>query len=1426
MPNVHVFANQYDCCGGGNGSQTDINGDYVINGLIPGEYRVEAHPQTGSLVGEFFASTSNWNLAARVAVSAGTTTPDIDFSLDGGGSISGRVTRESDGSPVANADVWANTFDCCGGGNGTRSDANGDYTIDGLAPGAYRVEVNAFGQDLVREFFPSTTNWSAATAVNVLAGQDTPNIDFTLVGGGSISGIVYVANSSSTPLAGANVWASDFDGTGGHGWARSRADGSYTIEGLAGGQHRVEAQYEGLVHKIYDDTTQWDQATPVAVADGVDTPNIDFTLVSGGRITGTVYDSSMTPVARASIHANSYDGQGGWGWAQTRTDGTYEVTGLSSGDYRVQADASDQGLTQQFYSSTADWGLAARVSVAVGSTTPEINFILSSGGSIAGTVTDEATGLPIFGADVWAEVFDCCGGGNGTRTRLDGTYVISGLAPGNYRVQANVWDSAYVGEFFAGTSDWGQATPVTVGADTTTPDIDFSLTTGGSISGLIFDEATGLPIANADVWADTYDCCGGGGWTRSNLDGTYTIDCLSTGDFRVTAQADDQGYVREFYASTTGWHLAMRVAVTSSQDTSNIDFSLVSGGSISSRVTRESDGTPVADADVWADSYDCCGGGNGARTDSNGNYVIEGLNTGDYRVQVRADQHGLVGNFFPTTTDWAQASRVTVGAGTTTPNIDFTLPGGGSISGNVTESDGVTPIANANVSAFGTAGWGHGQTDGNGDYSIGGLASGDYRVEADAADRGFVREFYDNTVDFNSATLVAVTAGADSPNIDFALDNGGSISGTVYDVDGVTPLGGIDISAFSNTGGGGHTRSQPDGTYIIEGLSTSSYRVQADASILGYSIQFYSSTPAYNLATLVPVVTGSDTPDIDFVMEAGGSIAGTVVTANPGDPIANVDVWANPYDGGGGGGGRGARTDANGDYEIQGLASGDYRVRAQKPDAGLVGEFFDNTNDWGQATRVAVVAGQVTPNIDFDLGGGGSISGTIYAGNTSTPLAGADVWAEVFDCCGGGNGNFSAVDGTYTITGLAPGDYRVRAQKNGFSFEYYDNTVGYDSSTRVTVVAGVDTPNIDFVLDQAGSISGKVTQADGVTPMPNVNVWAENFGSGGGNGTQTAADGTYTIQSLPAGSYRVRADGPGFVEEFWQNTPVHASATAVVVVGGADTPSIDFTLEPGGSISGIVVTANPGAPIPNAHVQAFSPSLGINRGTNTAGDGTYTIDGLPSASDYEVRASAPGFIDEYWQEVANRASSMPVTVVVGSPTPNIDFTLASGGSISGSVVTANPGAPIPNIHVQAFSPSLNFNRGADTEADGTYTIDGLPPAADYEVRAGGQGSGYVKEYWQEVAAQASSTPVVVVAGADTSGIDFTLTAAGSISGKVTEVGGVTPIADADVWAQPPGGNPVKGTKSAADGTYTLNIGLVHTRSARPNRASLSSSGRR
>ena len=522
-----------------------------------------------------------------------------------------------------------------------------------------------------------------------------------------------------------------------------------------------------------------------------------------------------------------------------------------------------------------------------------------------------------------------------------------------------------VREFYNGTSEWSQAASVTVTAGNTTAAVDFSLASGGSISGVVLKTSDGTPVANADVWVDDYDG-GGGGGTHTAADGTYTITGLASGDYRV--HAEGKGLAGEFYDNTADWGQAARVTVTAGQTTSAINFSMAAGGTISGVVLRASDNSPIVDADVWAMSYDCCGG-NGTRTAADGTYTIPGLTAGNYRVEVQAE--GLAGELYDNVTQWFQAASVTVTGGADTGGIDFTLDAGGSISGNIYEADGVTPVAGADVWAEQMgAGGNRTESGADGSFTIDGLAPGNYQVQAQA--EGFAREFYPGTTDENAATAVTVTAGGDITGIDFTLDVGGTISGTVYQADGSTPIGGAFViaqpfsAAWPPFGPSREATTAADGTYTILGLAPGDHRVVAIGDEAGFALEMYPGGIDPQAAGRVTVSSGADTGGIDFTLVPGGSISGKVYETDGTTPIKGMAIVAEHQPSGTLLGF--TMSGPDGSYSIEGLNAGEYLVRSMDfSGLGYAQEYYDDVPDAGSATKVTVVVPDDTPNIDFTL---------------------------------------------------------------------------------------------------------------------------------------------------------------------------------------------------------------------------------------------------------------------------------------------------------------------------------------------------------------------------------------------------------------------------------------------------------------------------
>ena len=151
----------------------------------------------------------------------------------------------------------------------------------------------------------------------------------------------------------------------------------------------------------------------------------------------------------------------------------------------------------------------------------------------------------------------------------------------------------------------------------------------------------------------------------------------------------------------------------------------------------------------------------------------------------------------------------------------------------------------------------------------------------------------------------------------------------------------------------------------------------------------------------------------------------------------------------------------DGTWAIGGLPAGDYLV-AFYPGAPYLAEYYDGAT-FETATPVLVVDDVDTGGIDATLEVGGSISGTVTGAGVG-PIADVQVAACTLDLVTCGYG-FSALDGTWSVGGLPPGDFTVEFQApGGFLSEYFDDAPNAASATLVPVVGGSDAGPIDAEL--------------------------------------------------------------------------------------------------------------------------------------------------------------------------------------------------------------------------------------------------------------------------------------------------------------------------------------------------------------------------
>ena len=190
-------------------------------------------------------------------------------------------------------------------------------------------------------------------------------------------------------------------------------------------------------------------------------------------------------------------------------------------------------------------------------------------------------------------------------------------------------------------------------------------------------------------------------------------------------------------------------------------------------------------------------------------------------------------------------------------------------------------------------------TDGLGNYSFSGLSDGEYKVYASAVDQGFADQYYSSTIPGDPSTVepqngtsLFINGGDTQSNINFALQPGGSISGTVYNTANetlgyVVVMAGIPYFGVCTDGTGRYTLSGLPLNFPIF-MSASGSCTNGEWS---YARQWWDHKSLDGEANSITLQ--SHNPNrigIDFHLVMGGAIRGTVTDQITGHTIGNVHI--------------------------------------------------------------------------------------------------------------------------------------------------------------------------------------------------------------------------------------------------------------------------------------------------------------------------------------------------------------------------------------------------------------------------------------------------------------------------------------------------------------------------------------------------------
>jgi hypothetical protein len=473
---------------------------------------------------------------------------------------------------------------------------------------------------------------------------------------GSIQGHVTLKGRSPSDVQ-VVVWKQPYYSPYGPDIFSTRVDkeGNFKID-VPPGSYYVSANAAGYYAVI--DGTPTTRPAAAVVKSGETLPNLEFKLLKGGVITGRVTNESNKPIAEMTVMLNFDDKDGAQtqfqtgsvGWTTMWTDdrGVYRFFGVPPGEYQVTAgDGNPRNVVYEktAYREKPDDKEPKWIELRETEEISGIDIKLKSAGpmfSISGTIVDAESATPIANLSVGLYTYannERIGMRPGsTSTNQRGEFTISLVPAGQYVV------------FFPGRTPpannavltyFGESTPFELyGRDIA--GLKLTATRTATVSGSV--QFVGEPSKQAlaslpelTISAGTYRIGGTVSYRTTRLapDGTFSVVGLLPGPLSFGLISNSFSLVRTENAGGTGQ------IELGKEDISGITLMLAeSAGSIKGSVQLLNN-QAVPNLRGQANIYNETRMFNYAAIDSAGNFLIENLPTGTYRLVINLELPGM-----------------------------------------------------------------------------------------------------------------------------------------------------------------------------------------------------------------------------------------------------------------------------------------------------------------------------------------------------------------------------------------------------------------------------------------------------------------------------------------------------------------------------------------------------------------------------------------------------------------------------------------------------------------------------------------------------------------------------------------------------------------------------------------------------------------
>lgn len=518
----------------------------------------------------------------------------------------------------------------------------------------------------------------------------------------------------------------------------------------------------------------------------------------------------------------------------------------------------------------------------------------------------------------------------------------------------------------------------------------------------------------------------------------------------------------------------------------------------------------------------------------------------------------------------------------------------------------------------------------------------------------------------------------------------GSLAGVVRDGATLQPVAGCEVRVTKDRRSYSYflsflppnARTSEDGSFSVANLEPGSY----DLTV---------THPEYCVSKKkeIAVLPGGAAGGLEVFLDRGGSVAGYVYVTGKGTAGVSVESLDAEYNR--------SRTVSGkeGFYELKNLPPGRHTIKARQE-----GEGFERAE---VEAKVEVKEGEkVFKNLSFEEGCTlegkvivlGKPKGGVYISIKSRSSGSGEASGSSTKSCT----TESKEDGSYRMTGLQPGKYRLSA----FVFQF-NNDENFNINRDVELGEGVTIVNLEVGGANSGEVYGYVYENN--IPAPDIRVFVS--ASGVSRSMETDSNGLFRISYLPAGEIHLSCGMGGRNSR----TPFHKSVSLVLAAG--DSLQQDLFFKTGTGVLLGQVLEN-GEPVESGHISVEVDGDADTQAYAQVEDGAFRVEKVPPGR-YVVSYTREAQIRKV-VEVANDAETrVDFLYDLGTATLKGTVTLPAKVETSGAWVYLFKPGSCPWKEGKPFQPpftSEGFIRSSSVFKNGSFQMNSLS-AGTYDAAA-------------------------------------------------------------------------------------------------------------